>query len=60
MHTSGTVSPSVDVIHPSGTVTCSPTTLDDTNCTVPVSGVYTITVRDFYGPGTGGYSLTAT
>ena len=60
VHVSGTVNPSVDVIDPSGTITCSATTLDDTSCTVPVSGVYAITVRDFFGPGTGTYSLTAT
>ncbi len=58
--TSGTLSPSIDVIDPAGQVTCSATTLDDTSCTAPVSGVYTITVRDFFGRNTGAYSITAT
>jgi hypothetical protein len=57
--TSGSgVALTTDLIAPNGTVACAAKADDDLDCTAPITGTYTATVRDFYGPGTGLYAIT--
>ncbi len=46
------------VLSPGGAVTCPAKADDDLDCPIPATGTYTVVVRDFYGTGIGGYTIT--
>jgi hypothetical protein len=55
--TSGSVTPTQEVIRPNGTTMCGSTTSQDVTCELDVAGTYTVLVHDSLGTNTGGYAL---
>jgi len=55
--TSGTGTPTVEVIKPSGSTLCGPSYPAELNCTLPSSGKYLVIVRDSSGTSTPTYSF---
>jgi hypothetical protein len=49
---------SISLISPNGSVVCSAPSAGDFDCAVPATGTYAVTVRDFFGTGTGPYAIT--
>ena len=56
--TSGALNPVVEVLRPSGTTRCNPTTTDDVTCQLDITGTHTILVHDSGGTATGNYLLS--
>jgi large repetitive protein len=57
--TSGTGTPTVEVIRPGGATLCGPSYPQEVNCTLPSSGKYLVIVRDANGTNTPTYSFEA-
>src|SRR5581483_9084001 len=55
--TSGTLVPRMDIVRPSGTTLCGPTTAVELTCPVSVAGSHTIFVSDSAGNHTGDYAI---
>ena len=55
--TSGALDPVVEVLRPSGTTRCNPTTTDDVTCQLDITGTHTILVHDSGGTAFGNYLL---
>jgi hypothetical protein len=55
--TSGTGTPTVELIRPGGSTLCGPSYPQEMNCTLPSSGTYLVIVRDSNGTGTPTYSF---
>ena len=57
VRTSGTLTPYHEILRPDGTLLCGPYVIAQQVCLLDTSGIHTILVRDFPGPGTGNFTV---